>query len=249
MNVFLSWSGRLSKAVAEALRDWLPNVIQSVEPWMSSADIEKGARWNVNIAQQLDATSIGVLCITPGNLTSPWLLFEAGALSKTLGSALVCPYLLGVEPTDLKGPLVQFQAARAERDDTRRLVHSINSALRSGALPEKRVDEAFTVWWPQLEQRLRVLSEDSQDTGQPLRTDRDILEEVLELLRDSVRTRLASVERPEFLRQTPDRFPEALRRSLTEAIALLNSGPTGGAGAAHGKTSILPGKPPRGKRR
>jgi TIR domain len=119
MELFLSWSGVRSRAVAESLHEWLPYVINAVEPWMSASDIEVGARWSSDIATQLDETRYGVICLTRENLEAPWVLFEVGALSKTLSKTFVCPYLFGVEPTDLKGPLVQFQAAKADKAATK----------------------------------------------------------------------------------------------------------------------------------
>ena len=104
MKVFLSWSGGRSRQVAVTLRDWLPNVIQALEPWMSAEDIEKGARWSSDVASELDECKAGILCITPDNIEAPWLLFEAGALSKTIEKTFVCPYLVGLGLSDLKGP-------------------------------------------------------------------------------------------------------------------------------------------------
>jgi hypothetical protein len=46
MRVFISWSQERSRIVARALYDWLPAIIQSLEPWMSSADIGAGVQWS-----------------------------------------------------------------------------------------------------------------------------------------------------------------------------------------------------------
>src|SRR6185437_15204816 len=105
MDVFISWSGNRSKSLAEALRKWLKEVINAVDPWLSVADIEKGARWRDCVASRLKTSDMGIICVTPGNLKSEWLLFEAGALSKAMDTAHVCPLLIGLEPSDVSGPL------------------------------------------------------------------------------------------------------------------------------------------------
>lgn len=69
MKVFISWSGPRSKAVAEALRDWLPDVMQALKPWVSSEDIRKGKQWNLELTRELEGTHVGVICLTPENLT------------------------------------------------------------------------------------------------------------------------------------------------------------------------------------
>jgi hypothetical protein len=109
-EVFISWSGEQSKSFAEALRNWLPKIVNAVEPWLSSADIDKGARWSADVAAKLEASKIGIICLTPGNMHSDWILFEGGALSKTITNTHVCRVLIGLEPSALHGPSAQFQA-------------------------------------------------------------------------------------------------------------------------------------------
>lgn len=113
MKIFVSWSGGRSRAVAEALRDWLPLVLPDADPWMSASDIHPGVKGLPEISEVLNNSNLGIICLTRENITAPWILFEAGALSKTLRESLVCPYLLDLVPTDVKGPLAQFQAVVA----------------------------------------------------------------------------------------------------------------------------------------
>lgn len=82
-NVFISWSGPRSKSAAEILKRWLPIVVHTANPWMSATDIDKGTRWSEEVAAALDTMKAGIICLTPENLSAEWLLFEAGALSKT----------------------------------------------------------------------------------------------------------------------------------------------------------------------
>lgn len=195
-NVFISWSGKASRAVAEALRDWLPSVIQAVDPWLSSEDIEKGARWSSEISGRLKETRIGIICLAPGNLEAPWVLFEAGALSKTVEDAFVCPYLFHVDQAEVKGPLAQFQLTKAEKEDTRKLLTTINRALGDSALKDEQLKKVFEKWWPDLEKQLRAIGEAGPEgAAVPERSDRDILEEILSIARSQTRWLKEQLER------------------------------------------------------
>jgi len=103
-------------------------IIQQARPWQSDKDIVAGGRWAVEIGRHLSESQFGIICLTRDNMLAPWLLFEAGALSKSLDASAVTPYLLDVEPSDLTGPLAQFQAKQASREPTFELVRSLNQA-------------------------------------------------------------------------------------------------------------------------
>ena len=187
MKVFISWSGTTSHKVATALREWLPSVIQAVEPFVSSEDIDRGSRWFTDIGNELEQVHFGILCITPQNLTAPWVLFEAGALSKSMGQAHVTPLLIGVKNADLTGPLAQFNTTSIKQEDILKLVQTINKQLKESALPDKTLDKVFEKWWPDLEATLLKAAEEANTTrkekAEPVRSQGDILEELLELTR------------------------------------------------------------------
>ncbi len=155
MNVFLSWSGDRGRLLAEALRVWLPDVLQNITPWVSSEDIDPGLRWSAEIAHQLQETRFGIICITPESIRAPWLLFESGALAKTVASAHVCPYLFEVASNELRDPLAQFDAVCTDEQGTLKLVRSLNRALNpESRLSDERVRRYFEKWWPELRQKL-----------------------------------------------------------------------------------------------
>lgn len=149
-NVFISWSGHPSKEVALLLKEWLPNVIQRIEPFVSTEDIEKGARWETEIATALESCEIGIVCVTAKNQHAPWLNFEAGALSKKIASSRVCTLLLGIEQSQFTGPLTSFQATKVGSDDFWKVIKSINQSIGE-PLPPERLTASFKRWWPEFE--------------------------------------------------------------------------------------------------
>jgi hypothetical protein len=183
MKVFISWSGTHSRKLGEALRDWLPGVLQAVTPYFTPSDIEKGTRWATDIGKQLSESQVGILCVTRDNIHSDWILFEAGALSKSLDNAHVCPILFGISNTDLAGPLKQFQTTEFEKGDMHRMLGVINGRLADLKLPQKTLDSVFEKWWPDLELKIKQILEEVEEPDEPVRSDREILEEVLHLNR------------------------------------------------------------------
>ena len=187
MNVFISWSGPRSQQVALKLREWLPIVIQSVKPWMSKEDIDAGARWNAEISKQLETSSFGIVCVTKSNQSKPWIMFEAGAIAKALDGTRVVPYLIDLDPPDIEpGPLSQFQAKRANKNDTFQMLVSLNKSIGS-PLTEEQLRHIFDKFWPELEEVLTNLPDETTQST-PARTSEDILAEVLVLVRQMAQT-------------------------------------------------------------
>jgi hypothetical protein len=183
-KVFISWSGELSRKLGDALRNWLPSALQYVKPYFTPEDVEKGAKWGSEIAKELETSNVGVVCLTRDNTEKPWILFEAGALSKSIEKSHVCTLLFDLDPADVKGPLTSFQATRFVKDDFKKLITTINGAAGDARLESGVLDTVFGMWWPKLEEQVsEILKSHDKGAKREKRSDRDILEELLELTR------------------------------------------------------------------
>lgn len=197
MKIFISWSGNKSKNVATYLKSWIEQIIQAADPWIS-VDIDKGKKWNGEIINELAETRVGIICLTRDNLNSPWILFEAGALSKASDS-YVCTFLVDITPTDLTGPLSIFQATKFNKEDIFKLLTSINNNVKlSGgkSLTNENLKSLFKVFYPQLEEEIKkIISSSETETKEEIRTDRELLEEAVQLLRKSISPKENSLEK------------------------------------------------------
>jgi len=160
-KVFISWSGDLSKKIAEELRFWLPAVLQFVKPYFTPNDIEKGTRWSSDITSELESSNVGLICLTKDNLTQPWILFEAGALSKNFGKANVCTLLFNLDSSDFSGPLTSFQTTKFEKTDFKKLLITINNTGGELKLESVVLNEVFEMWWPKLELKINDIFKES----------------------------------------------------------------------------------------
>lgn len=183
MKVFLSWSGSSSRSVALLLRSWIGDVFPDVEPWMSAEDIAAGANWGATLDVELDASGFGILCLTRENLTSKWLMFEAGRLSKSAAIARVVPFLFGLTPVDVAPPLSQFQGVPASETGVLQLAQSLN-AMRSSPYTDEKLRRTISKWLPDLISDLAEIPISEVSAARTVRTDREVLEELLASVRE-----------------------------------------------------------------
>jgi len=160
-------------------------VVQSVKPWMSDEDIAAGARWLTEVSASLNCAKVGIICVTPENQHNPWLLFEAGALSKTLEQTCVCPLVFEMTPGQLDGPLTQFQANSLNRDGIGKVIATINKGLAERQIDSHQLDQIIDVWWTILEEKLKALPPAPEPAA--ARSVGDQLEELLTLSRENLR--------------------------------------------------------------
>ncbi len=189
MKVFISWSGGQSGKIADYLKDWIKKIIQSSDPWISH-EIEKGKKWNAEISDQLMESKIGLICLTRDNLNEPWILFEAGAISK-LGGSNVCTLLIGIKPSDITGPLSVFQHTEFNKEDIFSLLTTINNNIRACGEKELEIGllkELFDENWQKLEKKVGdILKEDKKVAKEDIRGDREVIDEILDNVRQLVR--------------------------------------------------------------
>jgi hypothetical protein len=192
MKLFISWSGETSRNLALLLREWLPQVVLAVKPFVSSEDIEKGARWSSEIAAELNDTSQGLVIVTRENQNSPWLNFEAGALSKFAGIARVRTLLWDLSNADIYGPLSVFQSTRInDAEDMQRMIRGLNDAA-DVPVTEGTIQKVFERSWPYLRDDLGTVKESSDVAEETVRPIEGMIEEILERIRELQRN--ASVE-------------------------------------------------------
>lgn len=194
MRIFLCWSGPASLSIATAMKEFLGDVIQELQPFLSSESIRKGDNWRSEIAQALAETNYGILCLTKDNLQAPWILFEAGALSKNLDRAKgkVTALLGGIQATDVVSPLSQFQHTSAEHNDVLKLLQDINDLLPSEKrLDARRLERYFEQFWPDFEAKVTAALNQQvpeKAAASKHRSSDDMAAEILVLVRELKRS-------------------------------------------------------------
>lgn len=189
MKVFVSWSGELSKKIAEELKKWIPCIIQSATVFYSSEDIEKGERWNAKVLSESEETNYGIVCLTQENVNAPWINFEAGALAKNIAQSKVSTLLINLQPSEVNGPLSTFQATTiSSKEDFWKLIEGINNSSEA-PVDEKILETSYNALWEPINNDInKIISEyrpadpkkGKNSAGQSFQ----VLEELVQLVRN-----------------------------------------------------------------
>ena len=164
MKIFICWSEERSHSLATALKTCLPNFIRGLEVFVSD-DITKGVRWFDAVDKQLDTSDAGLVCVTREALESGWIHFEAGALARAVrkkerqknAAGALYTYLLGVESSELRGPLSEFQATKFEREDNKKLCAAIVNSMKEAAPTREIWEKAFDENWESFEKEVKAI--------------------------------------------------------------------------------------------
>jgi hypothetical protein len=203
---------------------------------MSDIDIAAGSRWHSEVSSVLDSTDVGLICVTPENLHSQWLHFEAGALSKALDQSRVCPIGLDLTPGQISGPLSHFQTVALDSAGMFKVLSSLNQLLGNSALPPQELDASFKVWWPSLAEDVARIP--GASSPEPVRKVEDQLEELLQIGREQLRRENLRLEAS---RLKDDKIDDmlAMMERATSALRPLMSQAVNSQAAANGTIAAL----------
>jgi hypothetical protein len=218
-KVFIGWAGGKSNQLAIALCDWLVNIIQSVDPFVS-AKMDAGDEWREKLAGELKQATYGIFCLTKDNLLAPWIMFEAGAVWNKLERGRVCPYLLDIETSELKAPLTLFQAKKADELGTKDLVTAINKTLDDSIrLSSEQLNTSFRKNWGDLKKKIEIIKKESrQESGQA--TDEEITSEVLTAKHDDEFSPI-NLSEPVFDENNATRSSEVINLAAEEVLLIM----------------------------
>src|SRR5690242_17131365 len=153
MDVLISWSGKQSQVVGGELFAWLKETIPGVAPWISSQSISPGSSWVQVLMGKLETTRFCIICLTPENVRSPWLYYEAGAIAAKLSDTTVTPFLFGLKGEEIAStPFAQLQWTRFEKSDMQKLIATLYAALSLNH-DQDLIDGNYSAKFPSLKRK------------------------------------------------------------------------------------------------
>src|SRR5258706_2649788 len=146
MKLLIIWSGEVSRRVGTLLRDFFSNALKGVEPFLSEHDLDVETPWAAALAAQLRDADFAVVCLTREDLTSPWLLFEAGALTVLPAERACCLLFDGLIHSELPAPLAHYWSGGFTEIHVSALLQKVNERLLP-PIGRRTLPRKMAKWW------------------------------------------------------------------------------------------------------
>ena len=156
MKIFISWSKTYSGKIANELKVWLKEAFDSkIDTFISSEGIGSGTDWYRKISEELDSSELGILVLTPENINSPWIMYEAGALSN---KKAIIPILFERNPNQVEGPINKRNYIVYNKKSFLKLLLDINEIINAG-VSKKALNAFLNTEWEILQSKIDPLLE------------------------------------------------------------------------------------------
>ena len=155
--IFLSWSGVYSKKIASQLKISIEHVFDhKITCFFSDKDISSGALWYKEIQNELQKSSMGIMCITKENVKAPWIFFFFFSL---VGNDVrIVPLLINCDQKSLKEtPINANQSVQFyNQEKFRAMLYDIRKEFKLYTHDSKeKLDPLFDNEYTQLRKRLK----------------------------------------------------------------------------------------------
>lgn len=158
LSIFISWSKRCSGDIAKEIKQWIEENVAQVSVFISH-EIGAGEKWQRVIDDKLTNADMGIIVLTPENINSAWVLFEAGAIYNKDGKIL--PLLCGREAGKIEGPLKNLNYVDFSKKGIKKLLEQINTQLGL-SMTDNAIKNSIEGTWANLEGKIAPLIEKSK---------------------------------------------------------------------------------------
>lgn len=191
-TVFISWSGKRNKELARLFVLYGKDLLTNVSFYFSSDEIKGGEKQRQNIESGLNNTNFGIVFLTSTNLSSKWIYFEAGAISRTLEKHRIIPLLYDIDIEKIGEPFSAYQGFKIDKESLLKVFIDINDFQENwNKIPEQTIKNNFNRLWKDFDFDLKKVNEINEDEVHPeirdasLLSQDDMLREILLSVRDN----------------------------------------------------------------
>ena len=183
MKIFISWSKEKSSELAHSIDDFLKGMFRDkIASWISDENIVSGTRPMTEIKKALTTCDKGIFCLTKNNYESPWIMYEAGAMSMHESAnnenAILTILFDNLKIEKVKdGPLGQYQLRIYSYENIKTFAKEINDILQTFDSDEL-FKKQFDLNWNVLNEKVKQILHRYEIGGENILDKKTLMQEL-----------------------------------------------------------------------